>query len=54
MILKQSLRSTQSGFNSNDSCVNWLISIGHSIFSAFNANHSLEVCSVYLNVPKVF
>ena len=32
----------QSGFKLNNFCVNQLISIHHSIFSAFGTNHLLE------------
>ena len=37
------LISTQSGFKTNDSCVNQLISTANSIFSVFDTNISLEV-----------
>ena len=43
MIQKNLLNSFQSGFRPNDSCVNQLISITHSIYRAFDANPSLEV-----------
>ena len=36
------LSSTQSAFKPNDSCVNQLISIRHSVFSAFDTNPSLD------------
>ena len=44
----------QSGFRSNDSCIHQLIAITHNIFSAFNANPSLEVCGVFLDLSKAF
>ena len=43
MIQKNLLNSFQSDFRPNDSCVNQLISITHSIYRAFDANPSLEV-----------
>ena len=49
MIENNLVSSTQSGFKSNDSCVNQLISVNHSILSAFDASSSLEVCGVFLD-----
>ena len=37
-----------------DSCVNQLISITHSIFCALDANPSLEVCDVFLDLSRAF
>ena len=55
MIAINLLSSTQSGFKTNNSCVNQLvISIASSIISAFDANPSLEVCGVFLDLSKVF
>ena len=67
MIENNLLSSTQSGFKPNDSCVHQLISITHSIFSAFDGNPSLEVRDrkqpgnpslevrgVFLNLSKAF
>ena len=67
MIENNLLSSTQSGFKPNDSCVHQLISITHSIFSAFDGNPSLEVRDrkqpgnpslevrgVFLNLSKTF
>ena len=54
MIEKNLLSSTQSGFKPNDSCVNQLIAITHSIFSAFDANPSLKVRGVFLDLSKAF
>ena len=48
------LSSIQSDFKTNDSCVNQLISITHSIYSAFDANLSLEIRGVLLDLPKAF
>ena len=48
------LNSNQSGFRSGDSCVNQLISITHDIYKAFDANSSLEVRGVFLDMSKAF
>ena len=48
------LNSNQSGFRPGDSCVHQLISITHDIYKAFDANPSLEVRGVFLDLPKVF
>ena len=44
----------QSGFRPGDSCVHQLISIVHEIYSAFDANPSLEVRGVFLDISKAF
>ena len=44
----------QSGFRPNDSCINQLLSIVHSIYSDFDHNPSLEVCSNFLGISKAF
>ena len=41
----------QSGFGSNDSCVNQLLAIGHSIYADFDQSPSLEVRA---NFSKAF
>ena len=48
------LNSNQSGFRPGDSCVNQLISITHDIYKAFDANPSLEVKGVFLDLSKAF
>ena len=48
------LNSCQSGFRPNDSCINQLISITHNIYRAFDANPSLEVRGVFLDLSKAF
>ena len=48
------LNSNQSGFRPGDSCVNQLISITHDIYKAFDANPSLEVRGVFLDLSKTF
>ena len=44
----------QSGFRPGDSCVHELISIVHEIYNAFDANPSLEVRGVFLDISKAF
>ena len=44
----------QSGFRPGDSCVNQLISIVHMIHKSFDANPSLEVRGVFLDISKAF
>ena len=39
-------------FRPNDSCINQLISITHDIYCAFDANPSLEVRGVFLDLSK--
>ena len=48
------LNNNQSGFKLNDSCIDHLIDIIHNIFSAFDANLSLEVRGVFLDLSKAF
>ena len=48
------LNLNQSGFRSGDSCINQLISITHNIFKSFDANPSLEVRGVFLDISKAF
>ena len=43
-----------SGFRPSDSCVVRLISIVHDIYNAFDANPSLEVRSIFLDLSKTF
>ena len=54
MVEKNILSRTQSGFKPNDSCINQLISITHSIFSAFYASPLLEVFLAFLGLSQVF
>ena len=46
--------NNQSGFRPNDSCIYQLIAIARNIFSAFDANPSLEVRGVFLDLSKGF
>ena len=48
------LNPNQSGFRLGDSKVNQLISITHTIFTAFDCNPPLDVRSVYLDISKAF
>ena len=48
------LNSNQSGFRSGDSCVHQLLSITHEIYKAFDANPSLDVRGVFLDLSKAF
>ena len=53
MIENNTVNSTQSGFKPNDSFFNQLILINDGIFSAFDANPSLEVCGVFLELATL-
>ena len=46
--------NNQSGLRPSDSCIHQLIAITHNIFSAFDANPSLEVRGVFLDLSKAF
>ena len=46
------LKANQSGFRPGHSCIHHLIAIARKIFTAFDANPSLEVRSVFLDLPK--
>ena len=48
------LKASQSGFRPGDSCIHQLIAITHNIFTAFDANPSLEVCGIFLDLSKAF
>ena len=48
------LNSNQSGFRPGDSCVHQLVSITHDIYKTFDANPSLEVRGVFLDLSKAF
>ena len=48
------LNCNQSGFRSGDSCVHQLLSITHEIYKSFDANPSLEVRGVFLDISKAF
>ena len=44
----------QSGFWSNDSCGNQLLSIVYNLHKAFDAYATLETCYVFLDISKAF
>ena len=44
----------QSGFRPGNSCVHQLVSIVHEFYNAFDANSSLEVRGVFLDISKAF
>lgn len=48
------LSSHESGFHPDDSFVHQFISIFHEIYNAFDANHSLELRGVFLDIFKAF
>ena len=48
------LKSNQSVFRPGDSCIHQFISISHDIDKAFDANSSLEVRGVFLDLSKAF
>ena len=48
------LKASKSGFNPGDSCIHQLIAITHSIFTAFDANLSLDLRGIFLNLSKAF
>ena len=48
------LAPNQSGFRPNDSCIDQLLSIVHSIYSDFDHNPSLEVRGNFLDISKAF
>ena len=44
----------QSGFRPGDSCVHQLLSITYDIYKSFDANPSLEVRCIFLDMSKAF
>ena len=48
------LSEHQSGFRPNDSCTNQLLSIVHDIYTTFDADPTLEVQGVFLDMSKAF
>ena len=51
---KNLLNCNQSGFRPGDSCVHQLLSITHEICKVFDANSTLEVRGVFLDLSKAF
>ena len=48
------LSERQSGFRPNDSCTNQLLSIAHDLYTAFNADPTLDVRGGFLDMSKAF
>ena len=48
------LSEQQSNFRPNDSCTNQLLSIVHDIYMPFDADPTLEVQGVFLDMSKAF
>ena len=48
------LSPSQSGFRTNDSCENQLLSIAHRIYADFDQSPSLEVRANFLDISKAF
>ena len=48
------LNPNQSGFRPADSTINKLLSIVHTIFTAFDCNPTLDVRSVFFDISKAF
>ena len=48
------LNANQSDFRPSDSCEHQLIAITHNIFTAFDANPSIEVRGIFLDLSKAF
>ena len=44
----------QSGFRSNNSCVNQLLSVIHNLYKRFDAYPTLKTRGVFLDMSKVF
>ena len=54
LISNNLLNPNQSGFRPGDSTINQLLSLIHTIVTAFDCNPLLDVCSVCLDVSKAF
>ena len=54
MTANKLLNPNQSGFMPGDSCIHQLISITHEIYASFDANPSLKVRGVFLDISKAF
>ena len=48
------LKTNQSGFRPGDSCIHQLIAVTHNNFTDFDANPSLEVHGIFLDLSNVF
>ena len=54
VVSSKLLNPNQSDFRPDDSTINQLISITHTIFAAFDCNPHLDVRSLYLDISKTF
>ena len=54
LMANKLLNPNQSGFMPGDSCKHQLISVIHEIYVSFDANPSLEVRDVFLDISKAF
>ena len=54
LMVNKLLNPNQSGFMPGNSCIHQLISIIHEIYASFDANPSLEVRGVFLDISKAF
>ena len=48
------LSTHQTGFRFNDSCINQLLFIFHTLYKAFDAYPTLDIRSVFLDISKAF
>ena len=53
-MVNKFLNPNQSGFMPGDSYIHQLISITHEVYASFDANPSVEVRSVFLDISKAF
>ena len=53
-MVNKLLNPNQSGFMPGDSCIHELISITHEIYVSLDANPSLEVRGVFLDISIAF
>ena len=54
LMANELLNPNKSGFMPEDSCIHQLISITHEICASFDANPSLKVRGVFLDISKAF
>ena len=54
MTVNKFLNPNHSGFMPDDSFIHQLISIAYEIYASFDANPSLKVRGIFLNISKSF
>ena len=54
MTANKLLNPNQSGFMPGDSCIHQRLSVINEIYASFDANPSLEVRGVFLDISKAF